>query len=186
MKIYFLERSKEKLSWLKKYFKGLDVELVCDDLESFLDKTQVECVVSPANAFGLMDGGYDYYITQYFGDQLQKRVQQYIINNYYGEQPLGTSFIIKANDKGQKLIHTPTMQVPKVIVDPFIIYQSMRSTLICALNNKVKSIVIPMFGGGCGEVHPQLIAELMRKAYDQVYNPPKEISWEYAFKVEIF
>ena len=138
MKIYFLDREMSKLSWMKRYFKDADVEFACDDLEDFLNKTQVECIVSPANAFGLMDGGYDYYITHYFGNQLQERVQNYIIKNFYGEQPLGTSFIISANDKGQKLIHTPTMQVPKEIKDPFIVYQCMRSTLICAKKNKVK------------------------------------------------
>jgi O-acetyl-ADP-ribose deacetylase (regulator of RNase III) len=184
MKIYFLDREMSKLSWMKRYFKDADVEFACDDLEDFLNKTQVECIVSPANAFGLMDGGYDYYITHYFGNQLQERVQNYIIKNFYGEQPLGTSFIISANDKGQKLIHTPTMQVPKEIKDPFIVYQCMRSTLICAKKNKVKSIVIPMFGGGIGGVHPQIIAEMMRKAYDQVQNKPKTIDWEYAFSVE--
>lgn len=33
----------------------------------FMDTYDVECVVSPANSFGLMDGGYDLTITMWFG-----------------------------------------------------------------------------------------------------------------------
>ena len=185
MKIYFLDKSKAKMSFMKKYFQDEYVEFVCDDLQAFLEKTPVECVVSPANAFGLMDGGYDFFIIRYFGEQLQTRVQEYIIKNYGGEQPLGTSFLIKANEKGQSLIHTPTMQTPRAIKDPFIVYQCMRSTLLCAKKHKVKSIVIPLFGCGTGKVHPQIIAEMMSKAYDQVNNPPKQLNWDYAFETEI-
>ena len=185
MKIYFLERNKGKLQWLKQYFKNTDVEFVCDDLENYLSKTEVQCIVSPANSFGLMDGGYDYYITHYFGEQLQERVQAYILRNYYGEQPIGTSFLVKANDKGQYLIHTPTMQTPKPIKDPFVIYTCMRSTLICAKKHKVKSIVIPFFGGGCGKVHPQIIAQMMYLGYEQIMNPPKKLGWDYAEQIKV-
>ena len=185
MEIYFLDRSVEKLAWMKRYFNDTSVNFVCQDLEDFLRNNQVECVVSPANAFGIMDGGLDYYITKYFGEQLQERVQKYIIKNFYGEQPVGTSFIKQANDAGQKLNHTPSMQVPKEIKDPFVVYQCMRSTLICAKKNKVKSIVIPLFGGGVGGVHPQTIAEMMRKAFDQVENKPEKLDWSYAFSVEV-
>ena len=58
MKIYFLDKSKGKMSFMKRYFQGeKDVEFICEDLETFLANTPVECVVSPANSFGLMDGG---------------------------------------------------------------------------------------------------------------------------------
>ena len=186
MKIYFLDKSKGKMSFMKRYFQGeKDMEFICEDLETFLANTPVECVVSPANSFGLMDGGYDFYITKYFGEQLQTRVQEYIIKHYNGEQPLGTSFLIKANDKGQSLIHTPTMQTPRVIKDKFIIYQCMRSTLMCAKKHKVKSIVIPLFGCGIGSVHPQIVAEMMSRAYDQLKTTPKTLDWKYAFETEI-
>ena len=186
MKIYFLDKSKAKMSFMKHYFQGEEnVEFVCEDLETFLAKTPVECVVSPANAFGIMDGGYDFYITKYFGQQLQDRVQEYIIKHYNGEQPLGTSFYIKANEKGQSLIHTPTMQTPRAIKDKFLVYQCMRSTLLCAKKHRVKSIVIPLFGCGTGKVHPQIVAEMMSQAYDQLKTSPKKLDWVYASAWEI-
>ena len=185
MKIYILDISNEKLQYFERYFKNTDVEFVCSELETFLFDTDVQCVVSPANAFGLMDGGYDYAITDYFGGQLQERVQEYILKNYGGEQPLGTSFLVKANRRGQCLIHTPTMQVPQRIKDPFIIYQCMRSTLLCAKQHKVKSIVIPLFGGGTGDVHPKVIAKMMYLGYKQIMNPPKSLDWDYAESIRV-
>ncbi|MBQ7712992.1 MAG: macro domain-containing protein [Clostridia bacterium] len=139
---------------------------------------EVECVVSPANAFGLMDGGYDAAITAWFGEQLPKRVQRYILENYYGEQPVGTSFLIDAGRDGQKLIHTPTMRVPSKILDPAVVYQSMRTTLMTALGAGVRSIVIPVFGGRTGGVPDGLAAKMMWLGYDQVMRPNRTIDWE--------
>ena len=185
MKIYIIDESKQKIEIAKQYFKDTDIEFVDEKFSDFMKRETVECIVSPANSFGLMDGGYDLAITEWFGEQLQKRVQKYIIKNYYGEQPVGTSFIISANGNGQKLIHTPSMQTPRAILDPVIIYQCMRSTLMCAYKNKVQSILIPLFGGGCGGVGARTIAKLMRLAYDQIHNPPKELDWSYAYEVEV-
>ena len=185
MKIYIIEKNKQKMDYIKLYFKDDDVTFVQEDFAYFMCNTHVDCVVSPANAFGLMDGGYDLAITDWFGKQLQIRVQQYIIDNFFGEQPVGTSFYIKANDKGQSLIHTPSMRTPQIIKDPLVVYQCMRSTLMCAYQNNLQSILIPLFGGGCGEVHPQIIAKMMKLAYDQIHNPPKKLDWNYVESVEI-
>ena len=68
------------------------VEIVNDYFENL---PEFDCMVSAANSFGLMDGGVDGAITRYFGHQLMKRVQQHIIDEFYGEQPIGTSFIIE-------------------------------------------------------------------------------------------
>ncbi len=161
-----------------------NVTAVCDDFKHFMDTTDVECVVSPANSYGLMDGGYDLAISEWFGWDLMKKVQRYILDNFKGEQPVGTSFIIDTGVKDKKLIHTPTMRVPSSIRDPMVIYHCMRTCLMTALDNNVKSIVIPAFGGGCGYVRPQPICEMMFHAYEQIMNPPSEITWEYALRWE--
>ncbi|MBO4251857.1 MAG: macro domain-containing protein [Clostridia bacterium] len=144
----------------------------------------VECVVSPANAFGLMDGGYDAAITEYFGDQLQQRVQKYIIDHYYGEQPVGSSFIIDAGKDGKKLIHTPTMRVPSKILDNSVVYQCMRTTLMTAIENGVKSIVIPVFGGLTGEVDDITAAKLLWLGYYRIMHPNKKIDWDTVWDLE--
>ena len=185
-KICLLERDLRKCKFLELYFDSApEVEIVCDEFQHFMEMRQVQCVVSPANAFGLMDGGYDLAITEWFGDQLQKRVQQHIIDHFYGEQPVGTSFLIDAGRDGHALIHTPTMRTPQRILDPQVIYQCMRTTLMCAAEYSIESIVIPMFGGLAGGVRPQLVADMMRRAYQQLKNPPERIDWNYVEEIEI-
>lgn len=184
--IYLLERDLRKCRFLELYFASeTNVKIVCDDFQHFMKTHHVQCVVSPANAFGLMDGGYDLAITEWFGDQLQKRVQQYIIDHFYGEQPVGTSFLIDAGRDNQLLIHTPTVRTPQKILDPRVIYQCMRTTLMCAAEYNIESIVIPIFGGATGKVRPQLAAEMMWKAYQQLKNIPKRIDWDYVETAEI-
>ena len=169
MKILLLDNKEEMCNAWKKYFDGIDdVEIVNDYIQSY-DLNKVDCLVSPANSYGLMDGGYDLALTKMFGDQLQKIVQNYIIDNLYGEQPVGSSIIVDIPNTNKKLIHTPTMRIPSPIVDSEIVYTSMRSTLICALKNNIKSIIIPAFGGTTGMVPMEIIAKEMFKAYIQIF-----------------
>lgn len=186
MKIYIIEKDFNKFKYLKVYFEDLEnVILVNNDFESFIKENKVQCVVSPANSFGLMDGGYDLALTNWYGNQLQERVQKYIIDNYFGEQPVGSSFIIETNKDNQLLIHTSTMRIPERIKDEKVIYQCMRTTLMLAKDNNIESILIPMFGGSAGGVNPQTIAKLMRLGYDQLQDKPNKIDWEYADKIKI-
>lgn len=187
MKIYLIERDNTKFEYLKLYFNTYapEVKLINDEFKNFISKNKIQCVVSPANSFGLMDGSYDLELTKWYGNQLQERVQEYIIRNYYGEQPVGTSFIIEAGKDNQFLIHTPTMRTPEEIVDARIIYQCMRTTLICAKQNNIKSILIPMFGGHVGNVKPQVVSKMMWNAYNQINNPPSKINWDYVERVDM-
>ena len=66
--------------------------------EGFKFLTQdYDCLVSPANSFGLMDGGADYSISFHLaggpGD-LVPHVQKALMDRYAGQQPVGTSFLI--------------------------------------------------------------------------------------------
>lgn len=185
MKIYLIERDFNKFKHLKTYFENEDVILVNEEFESFMKNNKVQCVVSPANSFGLMNGGYDLALTKWYGNQLQDRVQRYIIDNYYGEQPVATSFIIETNKDNEYLIHTPTMRTPQKIIDTSVIYQCMRTTLMVAKKNNIESILIPMFGGSVGKVRPEIIAKMMWMAFKQINNPPTKISWDYAETVEM-
>lgn len=168
MKIYIIERNEEKFNHIVPYFDDLkDVILINGDFKTCMDNYDIECIVSPANSYGIMTGGYDKAIIDYFGNDIQNKVQNYIIENYYGEQPVATSFIIDI-DSDKKLIHTPTMRVPKKIKDERVVYQCMRTTLMLAKQNNVKSILIPLFGSSTGGINPKNIAIMMRQAYDQI------------------
>lgn len=195
MQIYLLDINKEMTDAWHKYFDASNIVIVNEDFATFMNKhPNIEAIVSPANSFGLMDGGYDKAITDYFGKQLMKDVQDVILRDWYGEQPVGTSMSVPILDSfydkqiddertiqcNPILIHTPSMRTPEQVVDYRIIYQCMRTTLIEALRQEVDSVVIPAFGGLTGRVPYDVIAKMMFLAYKQICNQPKELRWGYA------
>lgn len=186
MKIILIDTNKEMCDAWEKYFKGFaDVAIVNEDISEYENLHSIECITSPANSYGLMDGGYDLALTMIYGKSLQNAVQNYIAKHYYGEQMVASSFIINIPSSKQRLIHTPTMRIPSPIVDSDIVYNAMRSTLICALDNNVESIIIPAFGGSTGMVSFDIVARLMVKAYKQIFcNNIKIKSWDDVNKLE--
>lgn len=68
---------------------------------------------------------------------------------------------------GVNLIHTPSMINPSRIHDANVVFDCTKSTLEVARANNVQSIVIPAFGGACGGLSPNVIAEKMYNAIVQ-------------------
>ncbi|EBI9055936.1 phage tail protein [Salmonella enterica] len=169
------------------YFQNTDnVEIIRRPFETV---PEFDCMVSAANSFGLMDGGVDAAITAYFGPQLQERVQQHILSEYLGEQPVGSAFVIETgNSKHPWLIHAPTMRVPLIIDGTDAVYNATRAALLAIFQHnksvaeykKIKSVVFPAMGAGCGQVPPESVARQMKLAWDSFSNPPKAINWQYA------
>lgn len=185
MKITILDNSPQMAAAIRAAFLTRpEVEVACSDLASYLDCHNVSCVVSPANSFGLMDGGFDAVITSYFGDSLQRGVQRYIRDLFHGEQPVGTAFIISIPHSDKKLIHTPSMRAPSPIRDPMVIYQCMRVTLLEAIRSGIDSIVIPVFGGGAGKVDASICAKAMYLGYMQVVSPIEKPDWNKVLQSE--
>lgn len=181
IKIYLLSNDFDMCCAWRTEFSGVkNVEIVCGDFLNFMQKYKVDCVVSPANGYGLMDGGYDQAITDWFGAGLQEKVQRYIVDRLYGEQPVGTSIIFDTGIDGVKLIHTPTMRYPERIVDPCVVYHCTRTCLMCAFENDIKSVVIPAFGAATGELTCDVVARMMHRAFVQLSDPPAKIDWDYA------
>ena len=171
LKIYIVDMDGYTCRELEKQFKDIvNVTIVHSDIKRFyrLYKDEIDCLVSPANSFGYMTGGYDGALSEILGWNFQYKVRDYINRNFYGEQGVGTSFIINTDIEGLKLIHTPTMQYPSVIRDDMMVYYCMRSTLMCALKNDINCIVIPVFGGNCGEVDPIISSKRLKDAYMQI------------------
>ncbi|EBO8547877.1 phage tail protein [Salmonella enterica subsp. enterica serovar Senftenberg] len=169
------------------YFQNTEnVEIIPGPFETI---PEFDCMVSAANSFGLMDGGVDAAITTYFGTQLQRRVQKYIIQEYLGEQPVGTAFITETGDGEHPwLVHAPTMRVPLIIDGTDAVYNATRAALLAIFQHnksaaeykKIKSVVFPAMGAGCGQVPPDSVARQMRLAWESFSNPPKAINWQYA------
>ncbi len=171
MKIYIVEANSRFATIFRRAFSDVpQVHVRNETLGDFFaaHKDEVDCLVSPANAFGHMTGGYDAALSDILGWDFQARVQDYIKKHFYGEQVVGTSFYVETDFPRLGLIHTPTMRYPSIIRDDEVIYHCMRSTLMCALEHDVTCIVIPFFGGGCGMAIPEVAARRMKDAYMQI------------------
>lgn len=172
--IYLLDRNPKMTAYWQQGFtteiQKNKVEVVQDEFTHFMyTHPQIDAVVSPANSFGLMDGGYDKAIIEYFGEDLQETVQNKLQEEYLGEQPVGTCMKVPIPKSKEKvLLHTPTMRMPEPILDPRIIYTAMRSALVTAIKCSISTVVVPAFGGCTGAVPEKLIARLMYEAYKDV------------------
>lgn len=174
------------------------------DLENFqvrvsdIMQIKADCIVSPGNSYGLMDGGVDGVIA-YGLDMIDRTTVRPAIQKYFqGEQPVGTSIIFKTPaseiqpDKPpafKYLAHTPTMRVPKNVNysdNAYLAFRALLSTLLThnrENNGNIESVVLTPFCTGSGEMNPEKSAQQMRLAYDLVSNP-RDCSWESANYIE--
>lgn len=133
-----------------------------------------DCIVSPGNSFGLMDGGMDAAINRYFSeiDEFIVHIQQQLLDKCGGYQQPGSCVLFETNIKKCPYIaHTPTMGIPLAITDFSIIYHAMWNILIEVhkhnkLNpdKKIKTILCPGLGTGAGKVKSDIAFQLMQYA----------------------
>lgn len=145
-----------------------------------------ECIVSPANSFGFMDGGFDATITTYLGVGVQIAVQDKIRKEYNGELLVGQALYVETgNSKIPYCISAPTMRVPTFLGPKSVnAYLAARAIFIILKNNPpFKTVTIPGLGTGVGAVPYDVCAKQMRQAYDDFYvnDAPKfPMSWHEA------
>jgi len=139
-----------------------------------------DCMVSPANSFGFMDGGIDSFYSWHFGKQVQDSVRMSILRHWHGELPIGTAEIVETNDDDTPyLIASPTMRVPMILGDDSINpYLAMRAVVMLAregrfrngdqksdlISSHVHKIAVPGMGTGVGKVPYKLAAYQMCEA----------------------
>jgi O-acetyl-ADP-ribose deacetylase (regulator of RNase III) len=160
------------------------VEVVND---GFASLKKFDCMVSAANSFGLMDGGVDLAILDFFGIELMDRIQERIVVDYLGEQPVGTSFIIETGNKKHPFVaHTPTMRVPMPIRTTDYVYSAMWAMLVAVNQHnrthpmKIASVACPGLGTATGRVPSEEAARQMALAYRWSLKPETLMSWPYA------
>lgn len=173
---------------------GVSIEVICSDFNEYMNKhkefNKKNCtIVSPANSFGMMDGGYDECIRKYyletFNKDIIKQVQQNIEILYLGEQPIGTSLYINSfNDNIPCLIHTPTMRIPMNISNTNNVYMATKS-VFDSIREFKGTIILPAFGGGCGRVSYDKIAYQMALAIGRFFvilDTPNLSNWNNIIK----
>lgn len=190
MNLIIVDPNKPFCDAMRDYTVGIDE---IDIVRGYFEKLpEYDCMVSAANSFGLMDGGVDLAITNYFGEQLMQRVQQRILDDYLGEQPVGTSIIVPTlHPKHPFLAHTPTMRVPMEIAHTDNVYKAMWAMLLAVRQHnqiaeyKIEIIACPGLGTGYGRVPFGEAARQMSMALRNFLKPPKWIDWNFATKRQL-
>jgi len=155
------------------------IQGVFEDLDSH------DCFVTAGNAFGIMTAGIDAAVIRRFGKPLMQRVQDRILREYLGEQPVGTAFVEPTGDSDIPFIaHSPTMRVPGSISGTDKVYSATWAALV-AINahnetqtQPIKSVAFPAMGTGFGGVPFTEAARQMAAAYRHFLHPPTQLDWD--------
>jgi len=144
-----------------------------------------DCFVTAGNSFGVMSAGIDAVVAHEFGPDFERSVQTRIMNDYLGEQPIGTAFIIETgNERVPWLCHAPTMRVPGSIAGTDKIYLATRASLLAVYHHNrtsdatITTLAFPAMGAGFGGVEPDEVARQMAAAYQLYLETPYPPDWD--------
>ena len=151
-----------------------------------------DCFVTAANSFGIMTAGIDAAVIRVHGTELMKRFQHRILNEFLGEQPIGTCLIEPTqNEQYPFIAHSPTMRAPGSIVGTDKVYMATWASLIAVYHHKsqcrlepdaahtdINTVVFPAMGAGFGGVPYSEVARQMAAAYRHYLNPPHRMNWD--------
>jgi O-acetyl-ADP-ribose deacetylase (regulator of RNase III) len=143
-----------------------------------------DCFVTAGNSFGMMTAGIDATVVHVHGQQLMRRVQQRILDDYLGEQPIGTAFIEPTGSSEQPwLAHAPTMRVPGGIDGTDRVYAATWGAFIAIdahnrANDPIRTVAMPAMGTGFGGVPAGEAARQMAAAYRHYLDPPTTLDWD--------
>jgi O-acetyl-ADP-ribose deacetylase (regulator of RNase III) len=144
-----------------------------------------DCFVTAGNAFGLMTAGIDAAVVRRFGEPLMRRIQQRILDEFFGEQPVGTAFIVPTDDPSLPfLAHAPTMRVPGNIEGTDKVYAATWAALLAvqahnrSAAQRIEVVALPAMGTGFGGVPFDEAARQMAVAYRHFLEPPHRLDWD--------
>lgn len=160
-----------------------EVEVRCDDIFALPS----DAIVSPANSFGIMDGGIDLILRNKLGFDVQHRLQSEIKEQFHGELPVGSAIIVPTKKEPWRfLIAAPTMRIPQRVGQTLNPYLAFRAVLLAVKrfneraseDERIKSLTCPGLGTGIGGVSPRVCAGQMRIAYNYLSKPARIPSFD--------
>ena len=137
-----------------------EVEIINDEFKNI----KSDCIVTAGNVWGLMTGGIDLAVRDYFGIEIQDAIQELIF--FYCKEPLkiGDVLVLPTYDKDKPyLAYAPTMYYPRAIMSK-VVYKVMLAILERCYNME-GTLAIPGLGTGTGQVPFYEAAEEMFRAY---------------------
>jgi O-acetyl-ADP-ribose deacetylase (regulator of RNase III) len=172
MKIVLCDEKKEMAdSWRKEFSGYKNIEIRHGNIL----EEKCDAIVSPANSFGFMDGGFDYQLREFFGKDIEKKLQKIIKEKYNGEILVGQAEIIRTgNEKIPYMISAPTMRAPMELEKGSLnVYLATKACYNAVKefnmgNRKINSIAFTGMGTGVGRFPHDISARQMRCAYDEI------------------
>ncbi|KAH9940611.1 macro domain-like protein [Amylocystis lapponica] len=151
-------------------------------------ESQFDCIVSPANSYGRLDGGFDYFLSQALDpdDELAptRLVQSTLYRRWKGYAPPGSCTLVplegstcENNPHGCRFIAIcPTMRIPGVVTwNREIVYNCVWSLLVALTEHndaaeptgrvKISKILMTGLGTGTGGVSAERCAQQMALAF---------------------
>ncbi len=141
-------------------------------LQGDLLDVEADAYVSPANSFGIMDGGIDAILNRRF-PHVESRVQAAIAR--VGTMlPVGEALIVETGDPDVPyLVCAPTMELPSRVSHTNNAFRAMHAILSAVelynVENRdvIRSVAVPGLCTGVGDMAPDLAAMQMAGAYSQ-------------------
>ena len=150
-----------------------------------------DCFVTAGNSFGQMSAGIDRAVAARFGEGFVAGVQARILDDYLGEQPVGTAFVQPTGDADRPFVcHAPTMRVPGSIDGTDKVYAATWAALLAVYRHnallargggtdgRIATVAMPAMGTGFGGVAYDEAARQMAVAYAHALHPPHRLDWD--------
>ena len=168
MKIQLIDRSNDMCAQWGFHFQNCE-DVIVHNGDFFSLPT--DCVVSPANSFGFMNGGLDMAISNKIGWQVQLKLQSKLNALPMGELLVGEALLIETDfDEIPYCISAPTMRVPLYLTDSVNVYLASKAIFnLLKTEPRIQTVTISGLGTGIGAVPYHVCASQMRQAYDDVW-----------------
>lgn len=152
------------------------------------DVDSVDCVVGGMNSFGLLKYSYDIDIVAYFGNGLQEHIQTRILEDFLGEQPVGSALLVETgHTKVPYFVHAPIMRVLLRVAYSDHVYCALYAALLeVERHNRahpdrlIQRVACPSIGTGEGGLPPAQAARQLALAFKNITRPPTSLSWHMA------
>lgn len=195
MKLFFYTRDNTPKRAVREQFERIIDELngvvscrlVMGEIADVLANKEVDCVMSPGNSYGFMDGGLDQALVDAYGPRLEVEVQTAISIRYHGELPVGSTVTITKNPRNMPdVIYAPTMRGPRILSPTGDeVYTAVRATLAAATSLFCDTLVIPACGCGVGALPPRIMADQTFEAICQhLFRDRRPKTWRQAKKFD--
>ena len=149
--------------WKKQFINNKNIKIentTFNDLKS-------DYIIIPGNSFGIMDNGIGYVVRDYYGQNIQDKIQNQIISEYRGFLPVGDNILIETNCNDKSiLIYAPLIAITGKPSLSDILYVFLRILEDYGKESENFTLACCGLGTSTGKVSAKDCARMMKRAYD--------------------